>query len=186
LFTLAFINIIAALYSISYYLPQLSSVPPLFWFFTIDCPFYAFLFGINLILLALGKSNKFLAFISITGSIKYGLWTIFILYTHGVFFSQFFFIFTHLLLILEIFLFFKLFGFEFKHLIFGLSWFLFNDFLDYFVGIHPFFNTAFFIEVALFSVFSTIFISFFVFHFFNKKPNFAIFKKANVFKPKSN
>ena len=156
LLIIALINFVAGLYSISYYLYQIENINPLFWIFVIDCPLYSILFGINLYLISKNKQKPMLGFVSIVGNIKFGLWTIVALMLPGLIFSYPLFVLSHVLLIVEVILFYKLFSFKIKHLIVVLAWFLFNDFLDYFIEIHPYFEKQFFNEIMIFSFVSSI------------------------------
>jgi len=169
LLSLALINFIVGFYSISYYLPRLEKANPFFWIFIIDCPLYSILFGLNIYLIAKEKQNSLLGFVSVVGSIKYGLWTMVALLLPGLIFSYPLLVVGHLLLIIEVIVLYKLFSFKIKHLIVVLIWFLINDFLDYFVGIHPYFERQFFNEIMLFSFLSTLILAFLVAIIFSKK-----------------
>jgi uncharacterized membrane protein YpjA len=111
--------------------------PTMFWIFIADCPIYALLFGLNVLLLIKGTPSKLLSFISIIGNIKYGLWTIFVILVSPAFPGNALFILSHLLLISEVVLFYNLFNFKVKHVILALLWFLANDYLDYVFLLHP-------------------------------------------------
>ena len=163
------INLAAGIYSISYYFSHLEKTNPLLWLFVIDCPLYSIIFGINLYLLAKEKQKPLLGFVSIVGNIKYGLWTIFALLLPGLIFIYPLYVIGHLLLILEVIIFYKIFAIKIKHIIIVLAWFLINDFLDYFVGTHPYFEPQIFNEMLLFSFISTIFLVFIGAIFFSKK-----------------
>ncbi len=169
LLLLTIINLVAGFYSISYYFWQLEKTNPLFWIFIIDCPLYSIIFGINLYLMAKEKANPLLGFVSIVGSLKYGLWTIFALLLPGFIFAFPTLLVGHLLLIVEVILLYKIFKFKLKHLIIVLGWFLLNDILDYFVGIHPYFEQQFFNEIMLFSFVSTFILVFLIAIIFSKR-----------------
>ncbi len=171
LFLLAIINFAIGLYSISYYFPQLRRTNPLLWLFVIDCPLYAILFGVILILRLKKISFPLLDFIVIVGMIKYALWTFFVLIIMGNFFSHYHLTIGHFLLIIQVIIFYKYSFFKKKHLFLGIGWFLLNDFFDYVLLTHPYFDNTYFLEVMFFSVAITIIISFFVFFIFKKKPS---------------
>jgi len=156
LFVLALINFAAGIYSLSYYLTQLNQTNPLLWIFVADCPIYALLFGINVLLLIREKPSASLSLISIVGNFKYGLWTIFVFFLSGEMSLHWLFILSHLLLIIETVIFVKLFKFKLKHVIFVVLWFLLNDFFDYVIGTHPVIWGGFLSKVALFALFSSI------------------------------
>ena len=159
---LALINFAAGIYSISYYLPQLSVTNPLLWIFVIDCPFYAILFGVVVLLLAAGIRSGLLGLVSIVGSIKYGLWTIFVflLLPNPLTYSMF--LLSHALLIIETIVLWKVFSFKVKHFLVALLWFLANDYLDYALGLHPWFEEQYFVLVACFAIASSIMLTFLV------------------------
>jgi len=165
LLLLVLINFLAGFYSISYYFSQLSQTNPFLWLFVIDCPLYAIIFGIVLLLKIKEKKLEWLFFISIVGNIKYGLWTIFVLFQANMLFAYPLLLIGHILLVFEVIVLYKKYVFKLKHLILGLIWFILNDFSDYVLLTHPVFigNFAF---IAFFAIISTFFISLFVSIFF--------------------
>lgn len=169
LLLIALINVIAGLYSISYYLYQIENINPLLWIFVIDCPFYSILFGINLYLISKNKQKPLLGLISIVGNIKFGLWTIMALALPGLLTSYPLFILGHALLIVEVILLYKLFTFKIKHVLLVLGWFILNDILDYFAHLHPYFEKQFFNEIMIFSFLSSVVLVIFVSILFSKK-----------------
>ncbi|MDD3083475.1 MAG: DUF1405 domain-containing protein [Candidatus ainarchaeum sp.] len=169
LFLLALTNFLIGFYSITYYFSQLFKVDFWFWLFVIDCPFYSILFGL-ILLLKIKKINiSLLNFVVIVGSIKYAFWTLFVLFISGNFLNNSLIVFSHILFLLQIIVFYKYSKFKIKHLFIVLFWFLLNDFFDYVLFLHPFFETNFFVEVASFSIIMTIFVTIFVSIFFSKK-----------------
>jgi len=169
LILLAIINFAVGIYSISYYFWQLEKTSPLLWIFIIDCPLYALIFGLNIYLVSRNKKYPLLGLLSIIGSLKYGLWTIFALLLPGLIFFFPLLVIGHSLLIIELILLYKLYIFKIKHIIPVLAWFLFNDFLDYFAMIHPYFEKEFFNEIMIFSFAITIILAFLVPLIFSKK-----------------
>jgi len=127
------------------------------------------LFGLLLLSRIREKNFSLPGFIVIVGSIKYGLWTLFALLVSGNLFNNGLIIFSHVLLLLQVIVFYKFFEFKIKHFFIVILWFLLNDFFDYVLLTHPFFDTIFFVEVALFAIITSIFIPFFVGIFFSKK-----------------
>jgi len=157
---LAIINFVAGIYSISYYSPQLSTTAPWLWLFVVDCPFYAILFGVVVLLLAAGVRSGLLGLISVVGSIKYGLWTIFIflLLPNPLTYSTF--LLSHALLIIETIVLWKVFSFKVKHFLLTIIWFLVNDYLDYVIGTHPWLLEEHFALIACFSIASSLVLTF--------------------------
>lgn len=168
LLVLALINLFAGFYSIQYYFWQLEKTTPLLWIFIIDCPLYSILFGINIYLISKNKKYPLFGLVSIIGSLKYGLWTIFALLLPGLIFFSLLLLVGHLLLIVETILLYKLYTFKIKHIIPVLGWFLFNDFLDYFAMTHPYFEKQFFNEIMLFSFAITLILALLVPLIFSK------------------
>ena len=168
---LALVNFAVGAFSFSYYLPQLSQSNLLVWIFIADCPIYAVLFGINLLLLVLDRPNSFLSFITIVGNFKYGLWTIFVMFLSGAAFSYPVFILSHVLFIMETLVLFDLFVFRVKHVLFATVWFVFNDFLDYALGLHPWIEGNLVSLAGLFSVSSSIILPFLLSVLYSKREN---------------
>jgi len=166
---LIIINLFAGIYSVSYYLPQLEQSQWFFWLFVIDCPLYAILFGINIFLLVINKPSETLSFISIVGNFKYGLWTIFVLTIAGLASMQWLFVLSHVLLIIETIVLACLFAFKVKHVLLALVWFIVNDFIDYFLGMHPFVSEGFLSYAMLFALASTIILPFLLSVFFSSR-----------------
>ena len=169
LILLAIINFAAGIYSISYYFWQLEQTSPLLWIFIIDCPLYSLIFGLNIYLVSKNKKYPLLGLVSIIGSLKYGLWTLFALLLPGLIFFFPLLVVGHLLLIIELILLYKLYIFKIKHIIPVLVWFLLNDFLDYFAMIHPYFEKEFFNEIMIFSFAITLILAFLAPLIFSKK-----------------
>jgi uncharacterized membrane protein YpjA len=169
LLLLAIINFVAAIYSINYYLPQLQRTNFLFWFFVVDCIVYSIFFGILLLFKIKEKFFPLFGFIVIVGCLKYALWTLFALFLSGNIFSAFLITISHVLLLLQVIVFYKYFKFKIKHIFIVILWFLLNDFFDYVLFLHPNFDTVFFVEIATFSIITSIFLTLFVSIFFSKK-----------------
>lgn len=160
LFILGLINIIAGIYSLSFYSLQLSQSNPLLWVFIADCPLAAILFGLTIILIALGVKIRWLAFLSIVASVKFSLWTIFVLVLSGSILPLWWVGLAHLLLLIEVIVFFGLFDFRVKNVLLGLILFLIGDYFDYVLKAHPIIPDNVFVFAGLFAIFSTIFLSF--------------------------
>jgi len=166
---LLIINFCAGIYSISYYFSQLEQSHWFFWLFIIDCPLYAILFGINIFLFLIDKPSEALSFISIVGNFKYGLWTIFVLTIAGLAGAQWFFVLSHILLVIETIVLAGLFAFKVKHVLLAFLWFIVNDFIDYFLGMHPFVFEGFLFYSMSFALASTIILPFLLSIIFSSK-----------------
>jgi len=136
-------NMAGFVYGIYYYSYQLSITPVYFWLFTIDSPLYVIFFA--LITSLLYKNKKIPAwflFLTAVGLIKVGIWTTLVLYLYsGYYFTTAFALNTaililHIGMVLEGLVLIPRFSVKIKEFFAVLVWFLFNDWLDYFAGIH--------------------------------------------------
>jgi len=166
---LAIINFAVGIFSFSYYLTQLNSTHPLLWLFVADCPLYALLFGVNMLLLAGKMKLPLLGFISIIANTKFALWTLFVLLLepNPAIYALYFV--SHFLFLIEVIVLYNQYTIRLKHVLIALIWFLFNDYLDYVVGTHPAFNQQYFLLVAAFSIVSTIILVFVLSILFTKR-----------------
>lgn len=160
LFVLGIINIIAGIYSLSFYSAQLSSSNPLLWIFIADCPLAAILFGLTIILIAFGVKLRWLSFLSIVASVKFSLWTIFVLILSGSIVPLWWVGLVHLFLLIELIVFFGLFDFRVKNVLLALVLFLIGDYFDYVLNTHPIIPENVFVFAGVFAILSTIFLSF--------------------------
>jgi len=134
------LNVAAVFVGLWFYSGQLSSSSPLLWIFIPDCPLYIFL----CIFLLLGKiKSEFFRLIISASTLKYGLWTMLVLFFYGNYYFSAadilmysIFMLGHFGMAVEGFLLFpKKVGTT--ALLFLLAWFLLNDFVDYALGAHP-------------------------------------------------
>lgn len=169
LIILLIINIISGIIALTYYYDQLISTNIFLWIFVADCPIFAFLFSYLLFSKIKNEPNNLLALITISGVLKYSIWTIIvILFTTNVR-SFGLILLAHILFLLQIIVFYKDFTFKIKHILFTLIIFLVSDFFDYVLLTHPPINNNFFIEIAILSVFLSFFSVLFIAIFFSKK-----------------
>ena len=171
------INIIGFFLGLLFYLPQLSENPQVWQIpFIIDCPLYALLFAIVIVLRVVGMENKELKLITSVGCMKYGIWTLFALAYFGFpgKFSIPLFI-AHIGLFLEGLFLIGRAEVEKMDFILLLAWFLLNDFLDYGYNLHPPLPSVdIFVEAfAYFLTFSLVFGS----HVLSRK-SFDLFKNT--------
>lgn len=134
------INLIGFLYGFFFfYGEQLLQTEPWFWIFVIDCPLYALLMTLTLIIIKLRKNFQPFFFISAIGALKYGFWTVFVLINYSSYyfspatsFIYFVLLFGHIGLFLEAFLLNGRIKLRNYFLPLALFWFLLNDAADYF------------------------------------------------------
>ncbi|VVB73639.1 Uncharacterised protein [uncultured archaeon] len=138
------INMLAFFYGMYYYGDQLAETAPALWLLVVDCPLQALLFAAVIFLAASGKGSDLLTAFTAAGSLKYGLWTMFVILFHGDYFlvgslalgySLIFL--AHVGQFLE-----GLFLSGIKEMSAGtaiaiLLLYLFNDYSDYIWGTHP-------------------------------------------------
>ena len=147
------INVAGAIYGFYWYEWQLLSSPIWQWVFIADCPISATLMALSLSAIAKGRECPPLNALASCCSIKYGLWTCFvILLYHGYFLSpenrtlyMGMFV-AHALLACEGLLLLK---FVRGHCSLALGWLLLNDIMDYLVGTHPYLPTENLMPVAM-------------------------------------
>jgi len=149
------LNVAAVLIGLWFYSAQLLSSSLLLWLFIPDCPLYVFL----CILMLLGKiKSETLNLIIAASTLKYGLWTILVLFFYGTYYFSpadilmySIFMLGHIGMAAQGFL---LLPKETpKAAIFLLlAWFLLNDFADYALGAHPSVPIAHVRQIALFTL----------------------------------
>ncbi len=172
LYFLALTNLVAGIYSLSFYSVQLSQANPLLWIFIADCPLAAILFALNIFLIARGVKLPWLCFLSIIASVKFATWTIFVLIISNNVFSLWWVLLVHLLLLIETIVLLGLFEFRVKHVLLALVLFSIGDFFDYVLATHPPLSSEVFVLAGLFAIISTILFSFvlpIIFSSFNKE-----------------
>ena len=79
-------NILGFFYGVYYYGDQLAQTTPALWLLVIDCPLQALLFAIVLFLAVSGRGSGFLTALTAAGSLKYGIWTMFVILFYGDYF----------------------------------------------------------------------------------------------------
>lgn len=162
LYFLALVNLIAGIYSLSFYSAQLSQSSPLLWIFIADCPVAAILFALNIFLIVRGVKLPWLCFLSIMANVKFATWTIFVLIMSNALLSLWWIAVAHLLLLIETIVLLGLFDFRVKHVLIAIVLFSIGDFFDYVLGTHPLIESKVFVLAGLFAIASTILFSFFL------------------------
>ncbi len=174
---LALVNFAAGIYSFSFYAPQLEINSPLLWFFIADCPIYAIIFGITVLFIVRGHASPLLSFVSLVGSVKYGLWTIFVLGVSDMAALYPLVILAHVLLLIEAIVLFRVFSFKVKHVLIALGWFVLNDYLDYVIGLHPYVPDGFLVQAGTFAIICSLVLPFvlsIIFSTRSESPNSAV------------
>jgi uncharacterized membrane protein YpjA len=169
LLILILINVGAALFSIKYYLPQLMNTNPLLWVFVPDSIVATLIFAVALFLLYKKKLSESIAALAIMGMWKYGLWSLFVLFSAGNnFFDYWYFYLGHFLMIVETIVLYKKNKIVFYAFGPALLFFVANDILDYFFDLHPPFSQVFFSETMVIAFLLTILLPFLVVFVYSK------------------
>lgn len=137
------INILGSVYGYYWYSGQLEVTPVYLWLFTFDSPFSTTLFALALTGILLGYNNRLLQLVAYTGVIKFGIWAAVVILdfwvaggTPTIIVSLLFL--SHLGMALEGWVYIRHLYVPPGYLILLALWFGVGDFLDYFVGIHPY------------------------------------------------
>lgn len=132
-------NILGVAIGLFVYSPQIFAAHPLFWVFIPDCPLYVLLAALFYLKVL---KNEFVRCITAIGLVKYGIWTISILFSFSGYFLGGWFgwllVLEHIGMTLQFVLLSKPVG-QKSMLLAALGWFLLNDFVDYGLGMHPYF-----------------------------------------------
>ena len=167
LFLIGIANIIGFAYGLYYYSGQLSEWSPLFWMLIIDCPLQAFLVGTFFICSSVQKKGGILELVAkfaSVGSIKYGIWTVFVILFYSNYFltggeagMYYLLLFAHLGLLIEGLLISSAYKMGMKELALICALYLVNDYSDYIIGTHPIIPNESLGIVAAFTVALTFF-----------------------------
>lgn len=149
------LNVAAVLVGLWFYSAQLASSSPLLWIFIPDCPLYVLL----CIFLLIGKiKGDFFALIISANTLKYGLWTMLVLFFYPNYYfapQQILmycaFMLGHAGMAMQGFLLLPKKAGAFA-IFFLLAWFLLNDFADYALGVHPPIPTEHMGAISLFAL----------------------------------
>lgn len=138
------INIIGFLYGVYYYGDQLAQTSPVLWILVVKCPLQALLFAVVLILADAERISGNLIPFAAAGSLKYGIWTMFVILFYGNYFLAGTLAFSYLIIFLAHF------GQSLEGLLLSgikqidvrvaigiLALYLFNDYSDYVWNTHP-------------------------------------------------
>jgi len=135
------LNLLAIYFGYAVYADQFSLHPPYLAIFVPDCPLYVFL---SLLVIFGIVRNDIFSFIVSIGMVKYGLWTIFVLFFHSSFYFSpdmlaisVIFVIGHIGMALEGLALLPKKQLALPALALAIAWFLINDFSDYFLGTVP-------------------------------------------------
>ena len=139
--TAIILNVMGVLVGASVYADQLGLHPAYLAIFVPDCPLYVFL---SLLIIFGIIRNEIFSFIVSIGMVKYGLWTVFVLFFHsGYYFApdmllvSAIFVIGHLGMALEGLALIPKKPLAIPALALAAGWFLLNDYSDYFLGTVP-------------------------------------------------
>ena len=138
------INVLGTIFGFIYYRYMFGITPWYLWPVVPDSPASTLLFAIALSLLFLGKKKDWLSFLACASTIKYGLWTIFvILYFPEHFLAPgaknfyYLMISLHFGMVIQVVVLQHTIEQKRKYLLVALLWFFTNDYFDYVVGTGP-------------------------------------------------
>jgi uncharacterized membrane protein YpjA len=143
------VNVPGSVYGYYWYAGQLGSTPMGLWPLVPDSPLSTTLFSFVLMLALLGYRNFFLALLAFATCIKYGLWAAVVIVDFWLRggapgWETVMLNISHLGMAVQGVVFLRAGFFNFSHrgvvrAAIGVSaWLLFNDFMDYFLGLHPY------------------------------------------------
>ena len=135
-------NLLAAVYGIYWYWPQLARTPWWYWPVVPDSPLSNLLFAFFLVGWYYGKAPSWLSALAVLGMIKYGGWTVLIfaqMYGAGYQLSaiDLWLMLSHLAMAVEALLFVRFVRLPLSGWALATGWYLVNDFFDYVLGQHP-------------------------------------------------
>lgn len=143
------------------YYQQMVDFSPLVWIFIPDCPVYVILAVAAYLGIVNGKGFRFL--ISI-GLMKYGLWTLFVLFSNPAYFLTdllgWVLVVEHIGMTAQFIL--LAYDVDMKWILAGLGWYILNDFMDYFVGTYPYMPDSGVFAAMVFAVSCSIVLPLFV------------------------
>ena len=139
--TAIFLNAMGILAGAYVYADQIAMHPLYLALFVPDCPLYVFL---SLLIIFGIIRNEFFSFIVSIGMVKYGLWTVFVLFFHssyyfapGMLAISVIFVVGHMGMALEGLALLPQKKITLVMLVLAAGWFLLNDYSDYFLGTVP-------------------------------------------------
>lgn len=140
---LLLVNLPGSLAGFLWYKHHLSVTPWYYLPFVPDSPLSSSLFTLVLFLLLINRAHPLLQLIAYTAVIKYGVWAIFVLTGHwltggAVRIIDIALWLSHLGMAVEGAIFWRRLVYEEAYALFTWLWMYFNDFMDYYVGLHPY------------------------------------------------
>jgi uncharacterized membrane protein YpjA len=140
----ALINVLGTIFGFLYYQYMFDLVPWYMWPVVPDSPGSTLLFAIAMALFYFGRKKDWLSFLACASTIKYGLWTIFvILYFPEHFLAPavknfyYLMIFLHFGMVIQVVVLLHTIERKRKYLFIVLLWFFTNDYFDYVLGTGP-------------------------------------------------
>lgn len=140
---LIIINFLGSLYGFYWYKEQLVNTPIKYWIYTPDSPMATLIFIPVLIYLLYKKENEYIFLLAFVNLIKYGIWAVFVntqywVLTGSIHWIEIMLWLSHLGMAVEGFLYLLMFPPTIKAWLLISLWSLWNDYVDYFWGLHPY------------------------------------------------
>ncbi|SFR03401.1 DUF1405 domain-containing protein [Desulfoscipio geothermicus] len=136
-------NILGSVYGFYWYRAQLAETPRYLWALVPDSPLSTTLFALALLLVLAGNRPGLITAVACATTIKYGLWAVGMI-THywalggPVNFTEVMLWLSHWGMALEGFIFLRTVPVPGRALLGASLWMIFNDYMDYFRGLHPY------------------------------------------------
>jgi len=146
-------NLAGAVYGYYWYGGQLRATPLYLWPFTPDCPLFASLFALVLLLKLSGRPAEQLATITYLGLIKYGVWTVTVIGSYwllsgDVILEDIFLFISHAGMIVEGLLMLPTLTWRFSWVEGAAIFFVVWDWFDYVVGTYPYLPAQYLLPLA--------------------------------------
>lgn len=144
---LIIINILGSVYGYFWYREQLAVNPLYFWPFIPDSPLSTTIFALALLIQRRGFASNLFQAVAFTANIKYGLWAAVIISQYWLGGGQAEFIeimlmLSHLGMAVQGGIYLKQVRLGQGVALLTAAWMVINDFMDYYVGLHPYLFTA--------------------------------------------
>lgn len=143
LWPIILINMAGSVYGFYWYRAQLAETPRYLWPVVPDSPLSTTLFALGLLLALAGRRPGLLVAVACATTIKYGLWAVGVI-THywalggQVALTEVMLWLSHLGMALEGYVFLRKTPLPARAVTGALLWMVFNDYMDYFRGLHPY------------------------------------------------
>ena len=158
------VNLIGFVFGIYFYLPQLLGTDFFLWLIVIDCPLQVFLFAVILFFESRHPLPDIVKFFNLVGLLKYGFWTVFVIFLYSDIFLKIDALgyglraFLHVGMAFEAVFLLGMFKPRIKSMVVVAILYLINDFSDYIFGTLPWIPEDYHLLLFMESVLASIFL----------------------------